>query len=92
MLHIPRPGRMKDPVNIGQILEIKREFPNVRLIVAHIGRAYTKDDLGDAFEQLKEAPDLMSCVKSKKMGQSHSKRTKTGFLSSRRKQDLFKRR
>ena len=59
MLHIPRPGRMKDPVNIGQILEIKREFPNVRLIVAHIGRAYTKDDLGDAFEQLKEAPDLM---------------------------------
>jgi predicted TIM-barrel fold metal-dependent hydrolase len=40
MLHIPRSGRLKDPVNLAQIAEIKREFPNVRLIVAHIGRAY----------------------------------------------------
>jgi len=34
MLHIPRHGRLKDQVNIQQILEIKREFPNVRLIIA----------------------------------------------------------
>ena len=59
MLHIPRNGRLKDQVNIQQILEIKREFPNVRLIVAHVGRAYTKEDVGDAFEYLKQAPDLM---------------------------------
>ena len=59
MLHIPRNGRLKDPVNLAQILEIKREFPNVRLIIAHIGRAYVKEDIGNAFEVLKEAPDLM---------------------------------
>jgi len=59
MLHIPRHGRLKDQVNIQQILEIKREFPNVRLIVAHIGRAYTKADVGDAFTYLTQAPDLM---------------------------------
>ena len=59
MLHIPRHGRLKDQVNIQQILEIKREFPNVRLIVAHIGRAYTKEDVGNAFEYLTQAPDLM---------------------------------
>jgi len=59
MLHIPRHGRLKDQVNIQQILEIKREFPNVRLIIAHIGRAYTKGDVGDAFEYLTQAPDLM---------------------------------
>ena len=59
MLHIPRPGRLKDPVNLGQILEIKKEFPNVRLIIAHIGRAYVKEDVGNAFEVLSAAPDLM---------------------------------
>ena len=59
MLHIPRHGRLKDPVNIHQIMEFKKEFPNVRLIIAHIGRAYTKNDVGNAFETLKQAEDLM---------------------------------
>jgi len=59
MLHIPRKGRLKDPVNLAQILEIKREFPRIRLIIAHIGRAYTREDVGDAFEVLSESKDLM---------------------------------
>ena len=60
MLHIPRDGRLRDPVNLEQILEIKREFPRVRLIVAHIGRAYTEEDVGNAFtDYLDKAPDLM---------------------------------
>lgn len=59
MLHIPRPGRLKDPVNLHQIVEIKKEFPNMRLIIAHIGRAYVKEDVGTAFEMLDTCPDLM---------------------------------
>ncbi len=59
MLHIPRNGRLKDPVNLAQIMEIKSEFPNIRLIIAHIGRAYTKEDVGNAFETLDKMPDLM---------------------------------
>ena len=59
MLHIPRNGRLKDPVNLAQIMEIKQEFPNIRLIIAHIGRAYTREDVGNAFETLDKAPDLM---------------------------------
>lgn len=59
MLHIPRHGRLKDPVNLAQIKEIKQEFPNLRLIVAHVGRAYTKEDVGNAFTVLEEVlPDL----------------------------------
>lgn len=59
MLHIPRDGRLQDPVNIQQILEIRREFPKVRLIVAHIGRAYTKEDVGNAFDLLTQEPETM---------------------------------
>ena len=59
MCHIPRDGRLKDPVNINQILEIKKEFPKLRLIIAHVGRAYTKEDIGNAFDLLKQAPDTM---------------------------------
>lgn len=59
MLHIPRNGRLKDPVNLAQIEELKHEFPNVRLIIAHIGRAYTRGDVGNAFETLDKLPDLM---------------------------------
>ena len=59
MCHIPRDERLKDPVNIHQILEIRKEFPKLRFIVAHIGRAYTKEDIGNAFDLLAEAPDTM---------------------------------
>lgn len=59
MLHIPRPGRLKDPVNLAQIAEIKEKYPRVRLIIAHIGRAYTKEDIGSAFDILDRYPDLM---------------------------------
>ncbi len=59
MLHLPRNGRLKDPVNIAQIKEIKKEFPDIRLIIAHIGRAYVESDVGNAFEELAECTDLL---------------------------------
>lgn len=52
MLHIPRDGRLKDPVNLHQLLEIERDYPNLKLIVAHVGRAYCPEDVGNAFELL----------------------------------------
>ena len=55
MLHIPRPGRLKDPVNIEQMLEIDRRYPNIKLIIAHIGRAYSTEDLGEALDILKNS-------------------------------------
>lgn len=50
MLHIPRDGRLKDKVNIAQIMEIEEKYPNIKLIIAHIGRAYSKEDIGNAFD------------------------------------------
>jgi hypothetical protein len=52
MLHIPRDARLRDPVNLEQMLEIERNWPRVRLIIAHVGRAYCDEDVGDAFQRL----------------------------------------
>jgi len=58
MLHIPRSGRLKDPVNLGQMLEIDRNYPDLQVIIAHVGRAYCDTDAGDAFAQLRQTRHL----------------------------------
>ncbi len=40
MLHIPRKSRLADPVNQKQIIQLATSYPNARIILAHIGRAY----------------------------------------------------
>jgi len=40
MLHLPRAARLGDPNNIRELLEIAERYPSIKLIVAHIGRAY----------------------------------------------------
>ncbi len=55
MLHIPRPQRLRDPLNLEQMLEIERRYPNIQLVIAHIGRAYCAEDVGDALDVLKAA-------------------------------------
>lgn len=52
-LHIARPKRLADPVNYHQLLEIEQDFPDLQLLVAHLGRAYAKEDIGGALEYLK---------------------------------------
>lgn len=52
-LHIARPKRLADPVNYIQLLEIEQKYPDLQLLVAHLGRAYANEDLGDALEYLK---------------------------------------
>ncbi|MCU6709071.1 amidohydrolase [Paenibacillus sp. J5C_2022] len=59
MLHIPRDGRLKDPVNLAQMLEIERKYPAVKLIIAHVGRAYCPEDVGDAFDLLAETRNMV---------------------------------
>ena len=58
MLHIPRNARLRDAVNLAQLLEIEHNYPHLRLIVAHVGRAYCDEDVGNAFEVLAETKRL----------------------------------
>ena len=52
VLHIPRGGRLRDPLNLEQLLEVEQRYPGVRLVVAHVGRAYCPEDVGNAFAVL----------------------------------------
>lgn len=58
VLHISKPDRLKNKQNIFDLMEIEQKYPNVKLIVAHIGRAYVEADLGDAFETLKNTKNM----------------------------------
>ncbi len=52
LLHIPRPGRLKDPVNLTQMREIEEQYTEIKLVIAHVGRAYCPEDVGNAFRVL----------------------------------------
>jgi len=47
MTHIPRPGRLADPVNLAGIRRLCTEAPNAKIILAHVGRAYFPEAIGD---------------------------------------------
>jgi hypothetical protein len=59
MLHVPRDARLRDPVNLAQILEIEERYPRLQLVLAHVGRAYCDEDVGEAFEVLKNTEHLV---------------------------------
>lgn len=59
MLHLPRDGRLKDPENLRQMMLIEERYPRVKLIVAHVGRAYCEADLGDAFNILSGTGNML---------------------------------
>lgn len=59
MLHIPRSKRLRDEVNLAQMMEIEEKYPRAKVIIAHIGRAYATEDFGDAFEILKNTKNMM---------------------------------
>jgi predicted TIM-barrel fold metal-dependent hydrolase len=59
MLHIPRTARLRDPLNLAQMIEIEKTYPNVKVIIAHVGRAYCPEDIGNAFEVLGETQKML---------------------------------
>jgi predicted TIM-barrel fold metal-dependent hydrolase len=59
MLHIPRPDRLSDPVNLQQLMEIDERYPHLQLVVAHVGRAYCPEDIGSAFDVLRNSQRLL---------------------------------
>lgn len=59
MLHIPRAGRLADPDNIRELLEIAERYPSVRMIIAHVGRAYALPTAEKGLPHFAEVPGIM---------------------------------
>lgn len=60
-MHVPRAGRLAHPDNLREVQEIRRRYPDIILVIAHLGRSYTlphareglgplADDLGLYFD------------------------------------------
>lgn len=56
MLHLPRPERLRDPRNQDEVRRMVETYPNLRLIIAHIGRAYTMSFAESGLQALHDLP------------------------------------
>jgi hypothetical protein len=56
-LHIPRAARLADPDNQRELIELCRAYPNAKIIVAHIGRAYYLSNVVGYLDDLAALPN-----------------------------------
>jgi len=57
-LHVPKADRLPHPDNIRQIKEIRRRYPNIILVIAHLGRCYTEPHAREGLPPLADDPGL----------------------------------
>lgn len=57
-LHVPKAGRLPAPNNIKQIQEIRKKYPDIILVIAHIGRCYSKEHAVEGITPLAEDEGL----------------------------------
>jgi predicted TIM-barrel fold metal-dependent hydrolase len=58
MLHLPRKERLADPKNIAEIHEICQAYPDLKLVIAHVGRAYCPQAARASIPRLVPYPNL----------------------------------
>jgi hypothetical protein len=56
-LHIPRAARLADPLNQRQMVELCRNYPNAKIIFAHIGRAYFLKNVVGFLDRIADCPN-----------------------------------
>jgi len=57
-LHVPRAGRLGHPRNIAEVREIRKRYPNVVLVIAHLGRCYTLPHAEESLAQFADDDGL----------------------------------
>ena len=54
VMHLPRPGRMPDENNIRELKEIRQQFADLKIVIAHLGRCFTPYFFELALERMGE--------------------------------------
>ena len=57
-LHVPKEDRLGHPDNIRQIRDIREQYPDVRLVIAHLGRSYTLPHAEESLHHFADDEDL----------------------------------
>lgn len=57
-LHVPKADRLGHPDNQKEVREIRRRYPNVKVVIAHFGRSYTEPHAREGLLPLAEDPGL----------------------------------
>ena len=52
VLHLPRAERLASRANVSELLEIRQKYPNVSIIIAHLGRCFCPDFLRRGLAEL----------------------------------------
>lgn len=58
LIHLPRPERLRDPRNLDELHRLLARRPEIRVIVAHIGRSYTMSFAEPGLRGLRDLPTL----------------------------------
>ena len=58
LLHVPRSGRLADPVIQRGVAELARAYPKARIVLAHCGRCYLPDQMRAAAPFLGDLPNV----------------------------------
>lgn len=58
-LHVPKLERLGHPDNLRDIREIRRRYPRVKLVVAHLGRSYTLPHAEEGLLPLADDPEIL---------------------------------
>ena len=57
-LHVPKADRLGHPDNLREIREIRRRYPCLVLVIAHLGRCYTEEHAREGLLPLAEDPGI----------------------------------
>ncbi|MCF6286354.1 MAG: amidohydrolase [Candidatus Hydrogenedentes bacterium] len=57
-LHVPKAGRLAHPDNIREVQEIRKRYPDIKLVIAHFGRSYTLPHAQEGLGPLADDPGL----------------------------------
>jgi uncharacterized protein len=57
-LHVPKAARLGHPDNIREVREIRKRYPRITLVVAHLGRCYTEPHAREALPAFADDPGL----------------------------------